>query len=269
MKGGIASSNCAPAVQHADTVGAQHLMAGEGGIVDVESVEVDGLVRHRLAGVEQRQRADGPGPRHQLGDRRDGTRHVRVVTERHHLDPLVQLERVEVDAAVVGDAVPAQRGAGATSEFLPRDQVGMVLEFGGDDDVAGADGTLEAVVAQRIRHQVDRLGGVLGEDQLVGIGADEGRDVVAPLFVGVGGLLHQLMGATVHGPVRGGQERPLGVEHLQRPLRRRAGIQVGQLISTAHDPAQDREVRADPGHLSGIQCPYRGRHVRPRWPRPA
>ena len=50
-------------------VGAQHLVAGERGEVDVQGVEVDRLMRHRLAGVQHRQRADGPGPRHQLGDR--------------------------------------------------------------------------------------------------------------------------------------------------------------------------------------------------------
>ena len=64
-----------------------------------------------------------------------------------------------------------------------------------------------AVVPQHIRHQVDRLGGVLGEHQLVGVGADERGDVGAALLVGVGGLLHQLVRAAVHGAVGCGQER--------------------------------------------------------------
>ena len=73
-----------------------------------------------------------------------------MMAEGDDLDPLVEFERVEVDAAVVGDAVPPQRGAGAAGQFLPRNQVGVVLQFGGDDDVAGPDGALEAVVAQRV-----------------------------------------------------------------------------------------------------------------------
>ena len=90
-----------------------------------------------------------------------------------------------------------------------------------------------------------RLGGVLGEHQLVGVGADERRDVGAALLVGVGGLLHQLMRAAVHRAVRRDQEVALGVEHLHRPLRRRTGIQVRQLVSAAHHPLEDREVRPD------------------------
>ena len=92
-----------------------------------------------------------------------------------------------------------------------------------------------------------RLGGVLGEHQLVGIGADERRDVGAALLVGVGGLLHQLVRTAVHRAVGGGQEVALGVEHLHRPLRGGAGIQVRQLISAAHHALQDREVGPDPG----------------------
>jgi hypothetical protein len=41
---------------------------------------------------------------------------------------------------------------------------------------------------------------------------------MSALLVGVGGLLHQLMGAAVHGAVRRGQEVPLGVEYLYRSL---------------------------------------------------
>ena len=173
-------------------------MPGERGEVDVERVEVDRLVRHRLAGVQHRQRADGLGPLDQLGDRGHRAGHIRVMAEGNDFDVLVELQRIQIDATVVGHAVPAQRGAGAPGQFLPRDEVGVVLELGGDDDVAGPDGTFEAVVPQHIRHQVERFGGVLGEHQLVGIGADERGDVGAALLVGVGGLLHQLVRAAVH-----------------------------------------------------------------------
>ena len=65
--GGIAVEQLAAPVQHADPGGAEHLVAGERREVDVERVEVDRLVRHRLAGVQHRQRADRLGPADQFG----------------------------------------------------------------------------------------------------------------------------------------------------------------------------------------------------------
>ena len=107
MNGGIVIEQLAAAVQHANTVGAQHLVAGERRVVDVQRVEVDRLVRHRLAGVEQRQRTDGLRPRHQLGHRGDRTRDVGMMAERNHFHALVELQRVQVDATVIGH--PYQR----------------------------------------------------------------------------------------------------------------------------------------------------------------
>ena len=185
------------------------------------------------------------------------------MAESNDFDVVVQLQRVQVDAAVVGHAVPAQRGAGAPGQFLPRDDVGVVLELGDDDDVAGPYGTFEAVVPQHIRHQVERFGGVLGEHQLVRVGADESGDIGTALLVGVGGLLHQLMRAAVHRAVGGGEEFAFGVEGLHGTLRRRSGIQVRQLISAPHDPAQDREVGPDRGEVQRRGTSDRDRHVRP------
>jgi hypothetical protein len=94
----------------------------------------------------------------------------------------------------------------------------VVFQLRGDDDIARADYPGEAIVADRVGHEVDGLGGVLGEHQLVGVGADERRYVGAALLVGVGGLLHQLVRSAVHRAVGGGQEVALGVENGQRPL---------------------------------------------------
>lgn len=135
-----------PAIEHADTGRPQHLVAREGREVDVERVEVHGLMRHRLARVEHGQRTDGLGPRHQLRDRRDRTRDVRMMAERHDFDAFVEFKRIQVDAPIIGDAVPPERRTRAPRQFLPRNQVGVVLEFGGDDDVAGADGPIEPLV---------------------------------------------------------------------------------------------------------------------------
>ena len=139
----------------------------------------------------------------------------------------------------------------------------MVLQLGGDDHVAGTDSMLEAAVAERVGDQVDPLGGVLGEHQLIGIGADERGDLGAALLVGVGGLLHQLVRAAVHRAVGGDEKVAFGVEHLQRALRRGPGIEVGQLVSATHHALQDREVRPD---LGEIQRLGRRGHVRLRPP---
>ena len=170
------------------------------------------------------------------------------MSEGNHFDSLVELQRVQVDIAsliTVDDAVPLQGCAGAAGQLLPRNQVGVVFQLGGDDDVAGSHRAVESVVAQHIGDQVERLGGVLGEHQLLGGGADERGDVGTALLVGVGGLLHELVRTAVHGAVVMGQEIPLGVEHLQRLLRGRPGVQIRQLVSAAHHPTQDREVGAD------------------------
>ena len=75
-----------------------------------------------------------------------------------------------VQPAVVGDAEPAQRRAGALREQLPRHDVGVVLHLGDHDLVAGPEARTagrRAGCAEGVRHQVDRLGGVLGEHHLV------------------------------------------------------------------------------------------------------
>jgi hypothetical protein len=123
---------------------------GERREVDVEVVEIDGLVRYGLAGVQYRQRADGLGPCDQFAYRRERAGDVRMMAEGNDFDALIESQRVQVDAPLVGDAVPAQRGPGATGELLPRDQVGVVLELGDDNNVAGSDAALETVVAQRV-----------------------------------------------------------------------------------------------------------------------
>ena len=89
---------------------------------------------------------------------------------------------------------------------LPRHDVGVVLHLGGDDHVALADLQRTARPRQRVGHQVERLGGVLGEDHLVATGrVDERRHPVAALLERLGRLRTQ----RVHGA------RDVGVVPLQ------------------------------------------------------
>ena len=103
--------------------------------------------------------------------------------------------------AVIGDAVPAQSGTGTA--LLPGHQIRVVFELRDDDLVAGADRVLtEALIAHRERHEVECLGGVLGEDELVHVRADEPCDIRPGALVGVGRLLRELVRAAVYGRVR-------------------------------------------------------------------
>ena len=89
------------------------------------------------------------------------------------LEPEQDLEDVEAEDAVVGDRDELEVAVLLLDEELPRDEVGVVLHLGEDDLVAAAD----VAPAPRVGDEVDRLGRVAGEDDLVAVGGvDEPRD---------------------------------------------------------------------------------------------
>ena len=88
------------------------------------------------------------------------------------LEPEEDLEHVEAQDAVVGDRDELEVAVLLLDEELPRNEVGVVLHLGQDDRVAPAD----VPAAPRVGDEVDRLGGVAGEDDLVAVGrVDEPR----------------------------------------------------------------------------------------------
>ena len=88
-------------------------------------------------------------------------------------------EFVDQEGAVVGDRRPFDDGALPLAMEIPRHDVGVVLHDREDDLVA-----LAEVHAIGGRDQVDRLGGVLGEDDLVGMRRiEEAPDDLARLLV--------------------------------------------------------------------------------------
>jgi hypothetical protein len=226
--------------------GREHLVAGQHEEVGAERGDVDRHVRARLSAVDQDEGTDLAGPADQHVDRVLGPEDVADVHEGQHLGALVhqQLEVGEVEPAVVGQRDPAQRGAGALAEHLPRHQVGVVLHLGDADLVAGADREAAARggVAEGVGHQVVGLGGVLGEHHLVAVRrADEAGDGVAGRLVAVGRLLAQRVHAAVHVAVVLLHEAPLGVEHLRRLVRGRGVVEVDERVAV--DLAgQHREV---------------------------
>ena len=62
------------------------------------------------------------------------------MSEGEHLGALVHdvVEVGQVEATVLGHVEPPQRCPGAAAEFLPRDEVGVVLHLGDEDLVTGA-----------------------------------------------------------------------------------------------------------------------------------
>ena len=112
------------------------------------------------------------------------------------LAPSTQAVEVgEVEVAVGADRDPAQLDAELGGEQVPRDDVGVVLELGEHDGVAGP----EVGAAPGLGHEVERLGGVLGEDDLAGCaGADEAGDLRAGALERGGGLLGDEVDAAVH-----------------------------------------------------------------------
>jgi len=127
-----------------------------------------------------------------------------------------RVEVVEDQSAVVVDGEPPQLDAALGGQHVPRHDVGVVLHLGQHHHVAA----FQMAAAPGVGHQVESLGGVLGEHDLPrGDGsADEPSDVGAGRLESAGGLL----GDGVDAPVDVGMGRLVvlahGVEHGRRAL---------------------------------------------------
>ena len=186
--GGHGVEEGAFAVEHADTGGAGHLVSAESEEVAADGLHVDRFVSDGLGGVDHGDGADGAGlgaERGGVGEDAEGVGEMRE-GEELHLWREQAVECVEVEAEFgVGteDRDVFQRGAGAGGELLPRNEVGVVLHLGREDDIAG----LEVGGAPGLRDEVDRFGGAAREDDLGGVGGvDELGGAGAGGFVTVG-----------------------------------------------------------------------------------
>ncbi len=132
----------------------------------------------------------------------------------------------------------------------------MVLHLGDDDLVAWPDAVGRRRPGQHVRHQVECLGGVLGEDDLVPVrGADERGDFVARALVERGRLLRQHVDAPVHVGV---VQLVVIVERLEdraRFLRRRRAVEVDQRAVPVDPTLKDREVLADLLDIDHVDAP--------------
>jgi hypothetical protein len=103
---------------------------------------------------------------HHVLDRHDGAERVRHLRDRNQLGAIGQklLELLDQEIAFVIDRRPFDHGAMALAQKVPGHDVRVMLHDGDHDLVAG----LDVGLAPGRRHEVDRLGGVAGEDDLFG-----------------------------------------------------------------------------------------------------
>ena len=141
------------------------LVAREGEEVAAERLHVDGAVRRRLRAVDHDDRVARVRPVADLAHGIERAERVGLVHDRDDAHAALALDRrelVEVEAAVVGHADVAQRGARPVGQQLPRHHVRVVLHLAADDHVAGP--AVGAAVG--VGDEVEGLGGVAHEDAL-------------------------------------------------------------------------------------------------------
>ena len=195
-EGGHGVEQLLPAPQHADAGGPAHLVAGEGEQVAAQLAHVGGQVGDVLRAVDEHDRPHRVGGVGQLADRVERAQHVGHGGDAHQPDPVEEaVEVVEDEGAVGGHREVAQLDARLLPQHEPGDEVGVVLHLGEQDGLARG----QAAAAVAVGHQVDGLGGVLGEHDLGGRrGADEAGHLRPGLLEGGGGLLGQPVHAPVH-----------------------------------------------------------------------
>ena len=171
-----------------------------------------------------------------------------------------RVELVHPQRAVVVDRDVAEGRAGAGGQFLPRDQVGVVLHLGGDDLIARADakrlGFLAAASEARVREgvgdQVEGLGRVCRPDDFVIGCPDEAGNPAAGILEALGCERGQRVRATVHRRVVQLVVLALGLQHPSRLLRRGAGVEVHQRMAV-DALAEQREIAPDGEHLRRLR----------------
>ncbi len=228
------------AVQDADAGRPVRLVTGPG--VEVDVAHVDRQVRDGLRAVDHHPGAGGVRAAGDVGDVVDRAADIGGVGDRDDLRGALE-QRVELgvdQAALVVDADVGQRGPGALRRELPRDEVRVVLQLGDDDQVALG----EPDRAPAVGDEVDRLGGVAGEDRLRGRRADQLRGLHASGLELLGRARRDVVDAAVHagavGPVVVLHRR----EHRLGRLGRRRRVEIRQ------PTGQRRERGRGDGHAA-------------------
>ena len=147
----------------------------------------------------------------ELGDGVHGAERVRDVRERDDLRPRAkQRPNVGIELTVVVDRRHAQPGAGLLADHLPRHDVGVVLEPGDQDFVAGVQRCRPSVAATRLMHSVvPRVNTISSRAARI----DEVPNLLARAFERGGGALAQRVDSAVHVRMVQPLLERLGFEH--------------------------------------------------------
>ena len=133
-------------------------------------------------------------------------------------------------------------------QHLPGHQVGVVLHLGQDEQIA----RLQVCPPPGVRHQVDRLGGIAGEDYLPGGGGvDKFRHPLARALVGGSALFRQGMDAAVDVGIGLAVEVVHRLDDRQRLLAGGGRIQISQRHAGSQLSRQDGEICPDLGNVQG------------------
>ena len=185
------------AVEHADAGRPVELVAGEDVEIAIEIAHVDVEMHGALRAVDQHRNAARMRELDDLLHRHRGAERVRHLRDGDHLGARAEqlLEFVDEEVAFVVDRRPFDHRALALAQEMPGHDVGMVLHDREHDLVA----RLDALATERVGDQIDRLGGVAGEDDLFRPGGvEEALHGLARAFVGLGRLVRQIMQAAMH-----------------------------------------------------------------------
>ena len=230
--GGMLSSSASRAIQHADAGRAAHLVAGEAVEIAVERPHVDAAgaarparrraARERRAPCARSDECARPARSCRARSRRAPARRGACAADSS------RLERGEIDLAGCGDRRDLERAPVCSQTQLPRHDVGVVLEPGDQDLVAG----LEPRPHETLCDEVDRFRRAAHEhDLLVPSAALMKRAPCRARLRKLGRLLAQRVHAAVHVRVRRRVVVGHRVDDALRPLARGGVVEVGERLA--------------------------------------
>ena len=185
LNGGMAASMLVFAVEHADAGRPVELVAGEDVEIAVEVAHVDVEMHRALRAVDQHRNAARVRELHDLLHRHDGAEHVRHVRDRDHLGAR---RRAASRTRRCRKLPSSSTGAHLiTAPWRSRRKChGTMLEWCSMIESTISSPGLMRSRAERIGDEIDRLGGVAGEDDLFGAaGVEERAHRLARALVGL------------------------------------------------------------------------------------
>lgn len=174
-----------------------NLVAGKGVEIATKQLHINLKMGNGLCTIDESQSADRTGPGANVNDFIDRPEGVRDVVDGDQSGPLREeiLVSFEVEFSIVEDGDHLQSKAEAFAEHLPRHSVGVVFKSRDDDLVPFLE---PGGATEGGGHEVDRVGGAAGEDDLlVAGGVEVSGDRGAGGLVGSSRSLRESMNAAV------------------------------------------------------------------------